>query len=72
MAKYVLIPFGLPAAAVATEVAISKKIFKYHIITLIISNGEMNNIMKLVKSLEESGQLKWKQKKKKADFSVCY
>ena len=34
---------------------------------LIISNEEMNDIMKIVKSLEESG-LKTKQKNKKEDF----
>ena len=48
--------------------------------TLIISNEEMNDIMKIVKSLEESGllikglakQLKMKQKNKKEDLSKCY
>ena len=47
--------------------------------TLIISNEEMNDIMKIVKSLEESGlvkalvkQLKMKQKNKKEDFLECY
>ena len=48
--------------------------------TLIISNEEMNNVMKIVKSLEEScllikalvKQLKMKRKNKKVDFSVCY
>ena len=48
--------------------------------TLIIANEEMNNIMKIIKSLEESGllikalvkQLKMKQKNKKEDFLVYY
>ena len=48
--------------------------------TLIISNEEMYDIMKIVKSLEESGLLikgvceaiKMKQKNKKEDFSECY
>ena len=48
--------------------------------TLIIANEEMNNIMKITKSLEESGllikalvkQLKMKQKNKKEDFLVYY
>ena len=48
--------------------------------TLIISNVEMNDIMKIVKSLEEFGllingvseQLKSKQKNKKEHFLVCY
>ena len=54
--------------------------FGYGFTALIISNEEMNDIMKIVKSLEESGllikvivkQLKMKQKNKKEDFSVCY
>ena len=47
--------------------------------TLIISNDEMENIIKIVKSLEDSGLLlkevkkfKIKLKNKKEDFSVCY
>ena len=47
--------------------------FKSTVKTLITSNEEMNDIMKIVKSLEESGlfiQLKMKQKNEKADFSV--
>ena len=47
---------------------------------LIISNEEMNDFMKIVKSLEESAywqktlakQLKMKQKNKKEYFLVCY
>ena len=47
---------------------------------LIISNEEMNDIMKIVKSLEESGLLikdvskaiKNEAKNKKEDFSECY
>ena len=48
--------------------------------TLIISHEEMNDIVKRVKSLEESGLLikdvsqtiKIKQKNKEEDFSVCF
>ena len=48
--------------------------------TLIISSGGMNDLMKTVKSLKESGlltkgvvkQLKMKQKNEKESFSVCY
>ena len=41
--------------------------------TLIISNGEMNDIMKIFKSVEESELLiKGELLIKKADFSVCY
>ena len=62
------------------DAAIHKKMFGSGMTTLIISNEEMNDIMKIVKSLKESGllikvlgkQLKLKQKNKKANFSVCY
>ena len=49
---------GLTAVASATYVAIHKKMFGSGTTTLIISNGEMNDIMKIVKSLEESGLLR--------------
>ena len=47
--------------------------------TLIITNEEMNDIMKIMKSLKESGwlikaiakQLKTKQNNKREGFSVC-
>ena len=55
LAKNILIPFGLTAAASATDAAIHKKIFKSGVTTLIISNEEMNDIIKIVKSYEESG-----------------
>ena len=54
LAKFVLIPLGLIAAASATDAAIQKKIFRSGVTTLIISNEEMNDIMKIVKLLEES------------------
>ena len=54
LAKSVLIPLGLTAAASATDAAIHKKMFGSGFITLIISNEEMNDIMKIIKSLEES------------------
>ena len=53
----ILIPLGLTTAASATDVAIHKKLFGCSMTTLIISNKEMNVIMKIVKSLEESGLL---------------
>ena len=48
--------------------------------TLITLNKEINDIMKIIKSLEESGLLikginktiKNEAKEQKADFSVCY
>ena len=57
LAKSVLIPLGLTAAASATDAAIHKTMFGSAFTTLIISNEEMNDIMKIVKSLEESGLL---------------
>ena len=50
-------PLGLTAAVLATDVAIHKKMFGSGFTTLIISNEEMNDIMKIVKCLEESGLL---------------
>ena len=43
--------------------------------TLIISNEEINDIMKIIKSLDESGlvkQFKMKQYNKKLDILECY
>ena len=57
LAKSVLISLGLIAAASATDAAIHKKMFGSRTTTLIISNEEMNDIMKIVKSLEESDLL---------------
>ena len=57
LAKSVLIPLGLTAAASATDAAIHKKMFGSGNTTLIISNEEMNDIMKIVKTLEEFGLL---------------
>ena len=57
LAKSVLIPLQLTAAVLATEAAIQKKLFGSGMTTLIISTEEMNDIMKTVKSLEESGLL---------------
>ena len=57
MAKSVLLPLGLTAAASAADAGIHKKILGYghNNTTLIISNDEMDDI--LVKSLENSGVL---------------
>ena len=44
-------------AASATDDAIHKKMSGLGMTTLTISNGEINDIMKIVKSLEESGLL---------------
>ena len=55
LVKSVLIPLGLTAAA--ADVAIHKKMFGSGTATLITSNKEMNDTMKIVKSLEESNLL---------------
>ena len=57
LAKIVLMPLGLITAVSGTDAAIHKKIFGSGGTTLIISNEEMNDIMKIVKFLEESGLL---------------
>ena len=56
LSKRVLITLGLTAAA-ATDGAIHKKMFGSGTTTLILSNKEMNDVMKTVKSLEETGLL---------------
>ena len=54
-AKSVLLPLELSAGMSAADAAIQKKIYASGITTLIISNKEMEDIMKIVKLLEESG-----------------
>ena len=53
LAKSVLIPLGLTA----TDAAIHKKMFGSANTTLIIYNEEMNDVMKIIKFLKESGLL---------------
>ena len=57
LAKSVLIPLGLTAAASAADAGIHKKILGSGNTTLIISNEEMNDIMKIVQALEDSNVL---------------
>ena len=58
LAKSVLIPLGLTAAASAADAGIHKKILgSGNMTTLIISNDEIGDIIKIVKSLEDSGLL---------------
>ena len=58
LAKNVLIPLGLAAAASAADVGTHKKIIgSGRNTTLKISNDEMRDILKAVKSLEDSGLL---------------
>ena len=57
LAKKVLVPLGLATAASPTDAAIQKKIYGLKTIALIIANEEMDDIVKIVKSAEESGLL---------------
>ena len=57
LAKSVLIPLGLTAAASAADAGIHKKVLDSGIATLILTNDEMEYIMKIVKSLEDSDLL---------------
>ena len=57
LAESVLMPIGLIATMSAKNAAIQKKIYGSDTTALIISNEEMKDIMKIVKSLEESGLL---------------
>ena len=49
-----MIPLGLTAAATAAEAGIHKKILGSGTTTLVISNEEMKDIMKIVQSLEDA------------------
>ena len=53
LAKSVLIPLGLIAAVSVTNAGIQTKILGSGTSTLIISNHEMEEIMEIVKSLED-------------------
>ena len=57
LAKNVLAPLGITAAASALDAGIQKKIHGSGTTTLIISNEEMNDIMKIIQSLEDSNIL---------------
>ena len=87
LAKTILIPLELTAKTSATDAAIHQKMFgsrrpldlASRNTTLIISNEEMSDIMKIVMSFEKSGFLikgvsetKMKQKNKNEDFWKCY
>ena len=76
LAKNVLAPLGITAAASTIDAGIQKKIHGSGTTTLIISNEEMNDIMKIVQALEDSNILlkgvtktiKNKTKNKKENF----
>ena len=82
LAKSVLIPLGLTVVESPKDAAIYKKMFASGITTWVISNEEMNDIMKIVKCLKESGlsikdargtiKNEAKNKNKKENFLECY
>ena len=55
LAKRVLIPLGLPAAVSAADAGIHKKILGSGTTTLLISNDEMEDIIKILKSVKDPG-----------------
>ena len=57
LAKNVLAPLEISSAISAIDGSIKKKMLGSRMTTLIISNDEMNDILKMVKSLENSGLL---------------
>ena len=52
-AKNVLAPLGITAAASTNDAGIQKEIHSSGTTTLIVSNEEMNDIMKIVQALED-------------------
>ena len=56
--KNIKAPFGLTAAASAIDAGIQKRIHGSRTKTLIISNEEINDIMKIVQALGDSNILK--------------
>ena len=57
LAKSSLISSGLTAAALTVDARIYKKILGLGTTSIIISSEEMQHVMKLVKSLKDSGLL---------------
>ena len=57
LAKNILTPLGITAAASALDAGIQKNMHGSGTTTLIISNEETNNIMKIVQALEDSNIL---------------
>ena len=55
LAKSVLAPLGLTAAVSAIDESIKKRMLGSGTTTLIISNDKMNDVIKIVKSLQDSG-----------------
>ena len=57
LAKNISDPLGIMAAASANDAGIQNEIYGSGTTTLIISNKEMNNIIKIVQALEDSNIL---------------
>ena len=57
LAKSVLLPLALSAGMSAADAAIQRKLYGSGTTALLMSNEEMEDIMKIVKFLEESGLL---------------
>ena len=57
LAKNILVRLGITAATPAIDAGIQKKIHDSGTTTLIISNAEMNDIMNIVQTLEDSNIL---------------
>ena len=81
LAKSYLMLLTLTAAASTRDATIPKRILGFCMTTLIISNKEMGDIMKIIKSLREcslliqgvGGIIKIKAKKKqKVEFFSCH
>ena len=53
LAEIVLIPLGLKASATATDAAIQNKIYESGTTVLVISNEEMEDTVKTIKTLGE-------------------
>ena len=80
LAESVLIPLELAAAESYVDAGIHKKIFGSRTVTLLKSNYEMEDIIKVVKSYEDSGfflkrvseTIQNEAKEQKKDFLLCY
>ena len=78
--KRFFIPLGLTAAASALDATIHQKMFGPGNTTLIVSNEEIIDLIKIVKSLEKSGLLikgvsetiQNESEKQNEDFRVCF
>ena len=57
LTKNILVPLGITAAASAIDTGIQKKVHSSGTTTLIISNKEMNDVMKIVQTLAEDSNI---------------